>query len=265
MEFAKEVARLRKRMFKSPRSFHKEAGIECSYYHYLKIEGGEKVSSAEIALQIIEALDIDRYKGLTLWMRDQLPDNKKDVFPLVERKKEEHDLHSISRPSQASTTVNRMQLGLLKKDPIYWDLLTYLNAYSHVEPRRTINNLSKEFTSTIATMRKILDEMYEWGLIDRNDDKTLYTAGEWVNVPYTEEFKSFRDKNLKLAFKRFWKSPVEKSFRTTHTRTLTKSQRDLFMNYVTEMLHRITAIPDDEDGEAYTLGLFSFKRGFAND
>jgi len=172
------------------------------------------------------------------------------------------NLHQLKsgKPQYSSLAINRMQAKLLKKSPLYWEILTFINAYSHAFSP-DLKRITEELKVTHEEANQLLSDLFEHGLVDKND-KGEYITKEWVFIPYEEEYAHLRDDNFKRAYERFWKQPSPNRFRTTHTRTVTPVQKEQIQQNIMSLLDEVTDMPDDPNAKAFTLGIFSSDRNF---
>jgi hypothetical protein len=255
MEFAKIIKKGREKNFKFPKTFYSQADLSYSYGYYLQIERGEKVPTAEEAIKLLELFGCDIKTGLYAWVRDQFQSEEhKAMFRT--------NLHQLktTKPQPSSLAINRMQAKLLKKSPLYWEVLTFINAYSHAF-KPDLKTIAENFKITEEVAGQFVTELFEHGLSDRNADGS-YVTKEWVFIPYEEEYAHLRDENFKRAYERFWKQPSPNRFRTTHTRTVTPAQKEQIQQNIMSLLDEVTDMPDDPSAKAFTLGIFSSDRNF---
>lgn len=255
MEFAKIIRKGREKHFKFPKTFFSQANLSYSYGYYLQIERGEKVPPADVALDLLERFGCDVKTGLYAWARDQFhSEEHKAMFRT--------NLHQlkITKPQTSSLAINRMQAKLLQKSPLYWEILTFINAYSHAF-NPDLKRIAEELKITDEVANQLLSDLYEHGLLDKNE-LNQYVVKDWVFIPYEEEFAHLRDDNFKRAYTRFWKQPSQNRFRTTHTRTVTPTQRVQIQQNIMSLLDEVTDMPDHPEAKAFTLGIFSSDRSF---
>lgn len=256
LEFSQIITHERKKKFKFPKTFHNQANLSCTYLHYLYIERGQKHPTSTLAAEILKALGCDVRMGIYAWARDQFDSEElKGLFrPSI------HQLKRSKKTGEGALAVNRMQGNLLRKSPIYWEILTFMNAYSQAL------DLSDEIVARkcklpIKEAREYLQELYENALIDR-EENGLYKIKEWLFIPYNDEFKDIRDGNFQRAYERFKTSKEGWRFRTTHTRIVTPEQKEAMQQKIFTLLDEITDMPDNEEGRAVTLGVFASDRSF---
>lgn len=248
MEFGNYILTKRREIFKNPKRFFEASHLTCSYVSYLRVERGETLPSFSLAINILEALKADVKIGIHALIRDHIPDDRyraifKD-FSLLPCKE--------SLQSGDALVVNRMQADLLRKDPIYWDILTFLNAHSLERP--SIERVSSDLGISVDQTATYLSDLYSYGLVDLDDRTGFYRAKDKVFVPF--EFADIRDRSLKRSLDRFFRATPTERFRTVHTRCATPSQREEIVAKIEAFLDRIADIPD-EGGETYSIGVFA--------
>lgn len=262
MEFAKFVTEERQKHWKSARNFFEQAGIDCSYFYYKKVENGH-VPEIKIAHAILKALNANMRKGLYAWVRDQMPDAQTRAM-FVEMGDAPPRSAKQTSPDQ-SLVVNRMQKKLIESDPVYWEIITYISTY-HDFYKPDEKKLASEFRIPVQQMRKYLVDLYDHGMIERTNAGEYFTK-EWIFIPYEEEFTSTRDFNFKTAVKKFLRSPDKKKFRTTITRLLSAEQRAELESLVvafTNSVVDIKSLDSPKSTEPCTIGVFCSRRDFGN-
>lgn len=257
MEYSKLITKCRQTKFKFPRTFFNQANLSCGYTYYLQVERGEKIPPASLAAEILEALDCDVKSGLLAWARDQFDDEKyMSMF--------RPSLHQLRPPKRAQANtlaVNRMQAKLLRQSPLYWEVLTYMNSFCQVSSFKP-EDISDTFHLSLPKANEILTKLFEFALVDRNEDGS-YRTKEWLFIPYDEEFVDLRDENFERAYKRFLRQSHDKKFRTTHTRTVTETQRKIILEKVFSFLDEVTALEEmKENIVPFTIGIFASDRSF---
>ena len=255
MEFSKIIKKARKKVFKFPRTFFSSVSLSCGYTYYLQIERGEKIPSALLAVELLEALGCEIKSGLYAWVRDQLEaEEHKAMFGIPT-----HQLENRKKQKE-SLIINRMQAKLLQKAPVYWDIITFINSYSRVFNPDT-QRIANEIKLPIEEVEKILHELWEYGLIDKVE-ANCFTTKFWVFIPYDQEFMPLRDYNFNRAYQRFWTSPPETRFRTTQNCLVTATQKEQILQYIMSLLETISSIPECNEGVSFTLGIFASERNF---
>lgn len=256
LEFSKLIINERKKRFKFPKTFHNQANLSCTYLHYLYIERGQKHPTSKLAAEILKALGCDMRMGIYAWARDQFDSEElKGLFrPSI------HQLKRNKKNGDDALTVNRMQGNLLRKSPIYWEILTFMNAYSQVLV------LSEEIIAQncklpLKEVKAYLKELYDNALID-HEKNGIYKIKEWLFIPYNDELKDIRDTNFQRAYERFKNSKEGWKFRTTHTRIVTADQKEAIQQKIFTLFDEITDMPDNQEGRAVTLGIFASDRSF---
>ena len=262
MEFARLVREARQKENKSARNFFSNSKISCSYANYARIEKGA-LPDASLAVEILKYLKLNIRTGLYALVRDRMPDaeTKAMFLEMKDRPPRSSNQESQSR----SLVVNRMQKKLLESDPVYWELITYLSTFDGF--RRFLDrDLARIFKTPVVKLRKQLQELFDYGLIEQDKEKHFYTK-EWIFVPYEKEFENLRNFNFGHATKKFLKSKDEDKFRTTVTRLLTQKQRGELESLVrafTNSVIDIDQVEDPTNAKACTIGVFCSERNFGN-
>lgn len=261
MDFSALIKQAREKHHASAREFHRVAKLPCSYYYYSTLENGT-LPNIDLALVILKALKINLRKGLYAWVRSQMPDKEtKAYFTELD---DQPPMSSEQMSQSRALIVNRMQSKLLQSNPVYWELLLHFSVhYGHISPLP--KDLSKSFKMTETKILPLLNELYDYGLLDKDKKGTLKSK-EWVYIPYEKDYEGLRDVNFRRALDQFMKQPVSARFRTTITRLLTKEQQ---MDVETKVVALTNAVVDMKDeappeAEPYTIGVFASTRRFGD-
>lgn len=261
MEFSELVKTEREKKYNSAREFHRRTGLNCSYFYYSKIESGT-VPEIELALSIINLLGINLRKAITLWAQSQMPTpESKAVFSSI------GNSHLPQEQSLNITTtvgINRLQSELLRKNPIYWELLAFIGCTKKSGFPKT-NNLSNQFGISESSIEKYLSDLFEHSLIDKNKNGS-YVSKDWFFLPYEAEFDKIRDQNFYRAVAQFKSQhDIKNKYRNTLTRALSEKQLTEVSSLIDNIINHIVAMPDESNlpgAEIYTFGLFISKRLF---
>ncbi len=261
-EFCEMVKSSRAKNYDNAKMFWREKSISCTYAYYSKVEKNT-VPEISIALELIDKLGLNRRKALYAWVRDQMPNNElKAEFSEID----DRPRFSAEQRSDQSCVVNRMQTKLLIKNPVYWEILLYFStATSKFVP--TVATVSKEFNMTQSQTKKMLEELYDYALLDKNSDGQ-YESKKWMFIPYEDEFKPLRDLNFRRAVGQFAKADPDYQFRTTITCCLLpRHQRIIeskFISLSNELID-LAQTEDTKDTIPFTVGIYSSPRIFGND
>jgi hypothetical protein len=262
MDFAELVRIKREKTYSTPRKFFHEHNLPCSYFYYTKVEKGTAVPTIDIALAIISKLKINLRKGLYAWVRAQMPDNEtKALFAeLDDVPTRSAEQMSIDR----SLVINRMQAKLIASNPVYWEVLLFISCH-YGETAFSTNQLAKHFKMTQTEMRPLVTDLFEFGLLNRDENGRFYSM-EWIFIPYEEEFVSIRDSNFFRALEKFRGATDPDKFRTTITRMITDQQKREVQAFVSALQNWIIDLPDESPPHAkpYTVGIFASERTFGN-
>lgn len=260
MEFSELIKQTREAKFSSAKEFHRKAKLPCSYFYYSKVENGT-VPEVNLAVTIINALGLNLRKGLYAWVRGQMPDKEtKSYFTeLGDQNLRSTEQMSIDR----SFVVNRMQASFLETNPILWEILLIISNH-YQEKNLSEKEISKILNLSLSKCSHFLNELYEFGLINK-DKMGCYFSKEWIFIPYETEFDKLRDQNFKRAVDQFYKQKRDNRFRTTITRPITNKQKKEIEAMVLAFANAIVDLPEEKDGEPYTVGVFSSPRIFGHD
>ncbi len=262
-EFCEMVRQRRLEKYKSAKEFYRIKSVTCTYAYYSKVESGSLPDIA-LVLELIDKLELNIRKALYAWTRDQMPSTE-----LKAHFAELDDGPSLSTEQQSldrSLVINRMQAGMLLKNGVYWELMMYFSSHFGKKIPH-IKEISKLFCMSAEKMQKMCEELYTFGLLDKNTHGN-FVSKEWIFVPYDEEFKPLRDLNFKRAFEQFRKSEENNQFRTTVTTLLTPRHQAVIESKVYALTNYIIDLSEKEqsqDSIPYTVGVFSSPRVFGND
>jgi hypothetical protein len=264
-EFALLISEKRKEKYPSARAFCLENQLPITQQYYSKVESGF-LPTLEIAKLLIETLNLDLRIGLIAWLRDHLP--KASEKALFQEKLNTSSKRETNNPDPSTTLiVNRVQLKLLLKDPIYWEFLMYISDFQK-HRKITLETIEKEFNLPKKATEEILKELYDNGLIE-TFSKNSITSKDWIFIPYNEEFADVRDQNIKRAFEQFWKIPKDERYRTTITCLVDEATVSIFEANTVSLVNELTQISSRLEKEQkksklfpYTVGVFASHRKF---
>jgi len=261
MEYCELIRTARERAYATPRQFHQQKNLSCSYFYYTKVERGS-VPELTLAIEIIKALGINQRRGLYAWVRSQMPDGEtKALFAdLGDAPARSTEQTSVNR----SMVVNRMQAKLIATDPVYWEILLFISCHHDIEIF-TPEQIAKNFKMPPSDVRKMLHDLYEYGLLEK-DENGQYVSREWIYIPYDPEFFPLREQNFKRGLEKFLELDPSQKYRTTITRLVTPEQDRQIQSYIDALTSWIIDLPDERPPTAmpYTIGVFASKRGFGN-
>lgn len=262
-EFCEIVRQSRTLLYKTAKEFYTKNSISCTYAYYSKVEK-DTVPEIKIALEIIDKLKINQRKALFAWTRDHMPSiHLKSLFSELD---DEATLSTEQSSPSRSLVINRMQAKLLTKNPVYWEILVYMSSF-HGKHIPTVKELSQEFHTTTSRIENALDELFEYGMLDKNSQGQFVTR-EWMLIPYEDEYKNLRDINFKRAFEQFEKCNDKTKFRTTITALLSPQHQKIVEAKILALSNQLIDLSEKESSEAsvpFTIGVFSSPRKFGND
>ncbi len=159
-----------------------------------------------------------------------------------------------------------MQARLLRENPVYWEILIYFGCF-YGKKIPTLRELAKEFGLKVTSATELVEELYEYGLLDKTG-KGEFASKEWTFIPYDDEFKPLRDFNFRRAFDQFLTADTEHQFRTTITCPLLPKHQKVIEAKFLALTNELIDLSDREktaDAIPYTIGIFSSPRRFGND
>lgn len=262
MELGELIQIARSAKFKSARQFFKSNNLSCTYFYYSSVERGAAIPSVNLALEIFNALRIDKREGLLAWARSQMPDqSSKAVFAdaLITNK------HKTAEIAATETLViNRSQAKFLEENPLAMELLTFITCCDD-DAHIAIDDLIRHFRISRTKLKNLLSQLYEQSLIEKDEENNFY-AREWVLVPFTREFEPVNDTIFSRAYEQFYRADHKDRVRHVVTVRLDQFQRS-------ELEARLRALvnwaaqagnKDSADATPYTLGAFASPRRFGD-
>lgn len=263
MDFAELVRDARTKVFKSARSFYGSTSLSCTYYYYGSVERGQAVPSVTIALEIINALKIDKRQGLMAWARSQMTDDDTRAFFTDIDSQTRESLDQL--PNARSLVINRSQAAYLRLYPIAMEILVFINCY---DSSRKIYaaDIEKNFHQEGEMIASHVEKLFELGLIDRSIDEQLLSK-EWVVVPYDREFESLKDATFSRAYDQFNRQGDESKIRNVVTFLATPDQQVEIKCKIRSLIDWFISIENREPhpkAAPYTFGVFGSTRLFGN-
>lgn len=263
-EFAKLISEKRKQKYKSARDFYEKNSISCTYFYYSKIEKGT-LPDIQLSVELLTLLELNIKQGLLAWLRDQLqtPAQKALFLDTSIEKKEINSNSTEPQTIENFTVINRMQAKLLATNPVYWELALYI--VSHYQMRQIkIPELEKIFQSSREEIISKLNDLYEWGVIDRKDEENYFTK-KFIKIPHDSEFMDLRDKNFQRAYEQFKQIESKNKFRTTLTRLLHPKDIPIIQTRLQSAMNDFIdykSMADEKNLVPFTMGIFSSERKF---
>lgn len=252
-DFQKILVKSRRQKFKTSKDFYVKHKFSFTYARYSSIERGE-IPSIKIALEIIKNLNLDERHALNAWVRDKMPtEHTKNYFLDIDEET------SLNLARSKENRINRMQAQLIRENPIYFDILTYLSIYSKYR-EINIKRLSQLFKSDVEDMSIYLNNLYNYGLINKNEGGNYFLL-EWIVIPDQEEYQDIRNANFHHAIQSHRKKGVRKdTFQNTVTRLVSEEQRDQIKAKIKTFLNWLVGLEDEKKGTAYTILICGNKR-----
>lgn len=183
-EFGELIERERKKKWISRRKFYNFSGLSCSYPRYTVIEKGNKpYASLELAIELIEKLQIDESRGLHAFVRDQMPDAQKKSYFV--------DLNEDYYSSRISSIVidDDEKREFFEASPIYKEMSVYISMFSNTRSI-TISEISKKFKIKKCDAQLILNQLETLGIIVRSKENSyVVPSGSWLSTPNSAEYR----------------------------------------------------------------------------
>lgn len=205
--------------------------LKVSYPHYAAVEAGNKYPDIELSIAIAKILRIDLKLTCHLWAKDHMPDAAtKAFFDPIPGAEKNGIPANINYELDEYFIFNDTQAVGLTKNPVIWDVLCFINAFS-----KGIRVTQDQIIAKLGHEKKAVAEAIDWlrneGLVFSEAGK-LYTKRNHFHLPNTAEFREVRDQN----FLRISKDVVGKlqsedlaskeAYRTTFLRRLTRKQAE---------------------------------------
>lgn len=271
MQFNEIIREHRKKRFKnSSEFFNQMQPKKCKYTYYVKIEKGEKLPKADVAIELIELLDINPQEGINAWAFSSVDDPQyRKYFDIKPKEMSVDEFHKF-RDQTAELT--RKQVKVFAKEMIYYDVLLYIVSYS-MKSKVKLDDIIKDFEITNERALEILAYLYEEGLIDKSP-KGYYCPKPYVFVPPKKEFKNFRRKCFSQILNHYFKSEdkyiasEEKDFfsrKFANTLLLNEAQLNSIYSDMQRICLNIKENPTDikPGSSAVSLGFFISKRNWS--
>jgi predicted DNA-binding transcriptional regulator len=175
---------------------------KCQYTYYAKVEKGERVPKSDVAIELIELLEVNPQEGINAWACSSIDDPQyKKYFDL---KPTEMSLEEFHKFRDQTAELNRKQVKMFSKEMIYYDVLLYIVSHSMREKVK-LENIMADFEISKERALEVIDGLYDEGLVDKSP-KGYYCPKPYVFVPPKQEFKSFRRKCFSQILTQYYKS-----------------------------------------------------------
>ena len=255
-EFANLVLIARKLKFRSARACYTANEFSFSYQCYACVERGEH-PSLEVAVAIIKALKLNEEQALKAWVRDQFPPKYKHIF-IDSEERSENTKKFKSKVQQ----MNRMQVKLIERDPLYLDLLVFVSCYSRFNPV-SAEEISETFGIDLEQAKTKLESLYDYGIVDRKGN--CYTMSNWVIIPEREEFRRVRQKNFLHSLRNHKRAGFnDLTIQYSITRLVNKPQREELKARMKALREWIISLEDDPGLDLFSVILAGNKRRLGN-
>lgn len=266
MEFHELIKKAREKRHATMRDFYEASDLPCTYFYYSKVEHGY-VPKVEIALKLLEALGIDKRRGLMAWAKSQMPSQETKSF-FAEFGEE--DL-SVSPEKELSASdclvINRSQAAFLKTDPLLMEILTFINMYGIGSPV-SVDFIADHFGMPKTKIKPLVENLYDQGLIDKKEDSTnkeSYDSKRWIYLPF--EYEPLKELNFKRSYQQYLTQVSKDRVRNSATIRITDSQRHELESRIKTLINWLVKFELEEvpnDAKPYTVGFFGSPRRFGN-
>lgn len=266
-QYSDQVHQARTLHYRSAKAFWTAKHPACSYQQYILIEKGTDLPSPTLAAQIAKSLELDLRSAMYAWAGDSMPsDELRDLF----RRTEDAPLPDASEikaltPSSPPLVINRMQATLLLDKPMLYEVLSYMATYSIRRKRFPAREIANVFGMTINQAKKSLNELYQYGLIDKADDEH-YSSKSTITIPQEEDLEELQFQVFRRAIDAFEAatSAGKRPIRATLTRLLTDEQYAAVAHRFRALRNWVWALPElnTDDAKPHTIAIFGSERRF---
>lgn len=261
MEFSELLYSKRKEKYNTAKDFFNNNDIPCAYNHYILIERGDAIPKIDLTISLLNILKIDKRRGLYAWTRSQMPSEETRLFF-----SDIEDTPSKSKTfssNENSLILNRAQVNIIGKDPIYWELILYINAGP--SKKKTTQEISEEFNLTQEEIQKKLNDLFDHGIIEKDNNNKYHTTKK-IFLSHNEEFNNIRDQNFLRSVEQFLQKQSKNKFKSTVTVGLNHSQAQEIEKKSLELCLWVLNQENDnkKNKKPYTFGTFFSERKFGN-
>lgn len=266
--YSEIIEQARRKQYKSSKAFWREKSPGCSYAQYILIEKGKDLPLPKLAAQIARLLDLPIKKAMFNWAYDYMPEQDlKDIFMDL------NDDYVLPDPSEVKVlatnspplVINRMQAQALVNTPILLELLLFLNLASESDQTFSPQVLSAHFKKPLKDMNALLNELYNYGFIEKKSNGDFYTKLN-IAIPKEPDLEDLQ----RLIFQKSIamlddvQNKNARIFRATLTRSFTEEQVDLIEQRFKSLRNWAWCLPVKKDlSSHFTIGIFGAPRRFS--
>jgi len=260
-DFSEIIKNRRRELYPTAKAFCTDCSLPFTYYYYSKIESGF-VPTASNALELIKLLDVDMKSTMLAWLRAQIDDPAISAIFGISN----DTFRSFGEIEQEEIQIiNRMQAKLLRKNSVYWELVTFLNCHSGEVV--SIEEISISFDISRDVVKKKLSELYDFGLVDA-DESGGYRIKKWSMLPDEEEYNELRKIFFVNCFEKSYFRPNDLNFGPSLiTKSISNDQQRLIRSKIKTLNEFIVDLPDSpaECEEIFSIGIFFGPRKFGGE
>ena len=268
--------------FRSAREFCAQNDVGISYPQYSRYEAGEQLPNLEQALKLFRLLDVAVLEGLLEWSRAQVADDGayaeiSDFLDQVRSGSEDFSEEAaknllqeradsgepLTRRSasdfykEASISLddvivlNRSHLKLLKSDPLYRDLFTYIYAYA--PDWIPVEELAAGFPYPVEKVSAFLEKLADLGVILFRDGQAR-SSKKNCYFPDDEDFFELRNLNITHNVSQIIEKVTHddlregRAYRSLVTRELSPRQVQAVISGIDELIAQVVGLSGRSQG-----------------
>ena len=245
-EFAHLILNERLKRWRSAKTFwrDKKEILKISYNRYSVVESGSIRPSLNLALNIVEALEIDESTAIHAFVRD--------LMPTPQLKSHFIDLQSAQNiASFRALSITEEQSKLFKKSPVANEMASYISIHS--DRGVSIKEIAEKFSMKIEYVKDVVHSLIHAEIVSKSG-KNLYTIpnGAWINTPDLSEFRESRVRSFSLTIDSHFSSDYleQVTIEQTTFRILSNRQINMIRSIARSLARWISSLPD-EKGKPY--------------
>jgi len=251
LALAEIIRESRQSKYKTAKDFwsDNQDALGASYTHYAAVETGTKLPDIELAISIAKILKLDLRLICHVWAKDQMPDAEtKAFFEPIPGFEVQGVPSTLKMNLDEFFVFTEAHLPVFEKHPQAWGMLTFILAFSDVNPP-TEKQLSELFELSSKQVKEIVEFFRNEGIVFSNNGK-LITKRRYFHLPNTPDFKKVRDRNFLSISQDLIKKITtndlkeKEAFRTTYLRRITRVQAQEISRHIDDLVGHFGNLPD---------------------
>lgn len=265
--YSELITQARIKKFKSSKAFWREKKPSCSYAQYVLIEKGTDLPLPVLAAEIATLIEVPLKRALYGWAYDSMPrDDLKELFSKLEDDISLPDPSEIKAltPMSPPLVINRMQAQMLTREPLLYEILSYMATFTDDDNTFEIDSLAQVFEQKNLTMKNLIEKLYQYGLVDKNLNGE-FKSKPFITIPNERDLDALQQMVFHRSLNSFEAAVKsnQPTLRATLTRLLSQEQLAIVEHRFRALRNWVWSLPTiKNDSTPYTIGIFGSAKRF---